>query len=343
MNTQTLNPWPTGLARRLVRRLVRSLAGLLVASAGLLALPASAAPDAPAAAQAPSATAPDGATATATPSAAPTAADTAFDTAMAAAKRVSRAGPQDIPLAAQGQLKLPAGLRYVPEPEATQLLNAMGNPGRDPQQLGLVFPDGGGWFAILRFEPAGYIKDDDARDWDTAALLKSFQDGTAAANEERLKMGAPAIEVLGWAEAPAYRADSHRLVWAMSSRHVGAPADAPQGVNYNTYVLGREGYLSLNLVTGLKDLPAHKPQALALLENLSFDAGKRYADFDSKTDKVAEYGLAALVVGVAAKKLGLLAVVLGFGAKFAKVILLGLALVGGGLARFVKRKPKTPQ
>lgn len=326
MNPNTLTPWPTGLSRR--------LAGLLIAGAGLLALPAPAATDAPATAEAQSATA-----------ASPTtsAADAAFDTAMAAAKRVSRAGPQDIPLAAQGQLKLPAGLRYVPEPEATQLLNAMGNPGRDPQQLGLVFPDGGGWFAILRFEPAGYINDDDARDWDTAALLKSFQEGTAAANEERLKMGAPAIEVLGWAEAPAYRADGHRLVWAMSSRHIGAPADAPQGVNYNTYVLGREGYLSLNLVTGLKDLPAHKPQALALLENLSFDAGKRYADFDSKTDKEAEYGLAALVVGVAAKKLGLLAVVLGFGAKFAKVILLGLALVGGGFARFFKRKPKSPQ
>ena len=54
--------------------------------------------------------------------------------------------------------------------------------------------------------------------------------------------------------------------------------------------------------------------------------GKRYADFNAKTDHVAEYGLAALVVGVAAKKLGLIALAVAFFAKFAKVILIGLAL-----------------
>ena len=37
---------------------------------------------------------------------------------------------------------------------------------------------------------------------------------------------------------------------------------------------------------------------------LNFNEGKRYADFNASTDKVAEYGLAALVAGVAAKKLG---------------------------------------
>ena len=38
-----------------------------------------------------------------------------------------------------------------------------------------------------------------------------------------------------------------------------------------------------------------------------FNQGKRYGDFDSTTDKVAAYGLAALVAGVVVKKLGLLA------------------------------------
>ena len=55
-----------------------------------------------------------------------------------------------------------------------------------------------------------------------------------------------------------------------------------------------------------------KPTAHNLLASLDFAAGKRYADFNSSTDKVAEYGLAALVAGVAAKKLGLLAVIAGF-------------------------------
>jgi hypothetical protein len=65
------------------------------------------------------------------------------------------------------------------------------------------------------------------------------------------------------------------------------------------------------------------------LGNLEFSDGKRYADFNASTDKVAEYGLAALVAGVAAKKLGLFAVILAFLAKFAKVGL--LALFGGGV------------
>ena len=46
-----------------------------------------------------------------------------------------------------------------------------------------------------------------------------------------------------------------------------------------------------------------------------------------------------LVVGVAAKKLGLIALALGFFAKFAKIILLGLALLGGGALKLFKRKP----
>jgi uncharacterized membrane-anchored protein len=255
------------------------------------------------------------------------------------AQQAARPGPTDIELAGQALLHLPAQHAFIPQPQAGKLLNAMGNPGQDPRLQGIIVPSGdGGWFMTVRYETSGHVKDDDARDWNADELLDSYRKGTEASNEERQKMGVPAIEVLGWAEKPAYDASSHRLVWAMSSRHKGDAADAPQGVNYNTYALGREGYFSMNLVTGLKDLPQHKPSAHALLAALDFKEGKRYADFDAKTDHVAEYGLAALVVGVAAKKLGLIALGLAFFAKFAKVILIGLALVGGGALKLFKRK-----
>lgn len=259
-----------------------------------------------------------------------------------AAKQAAQAGPQDIAVAGQATLHLPEGKVFIPQPQATQLMRAMGNPGEHSDLQGLVFPQGqGGWFATLRFEKSGYIKDDDARDWNADDLLKSYREGTEAANEERAKLGVPALEITGWAEKPAYAADTHRLVWAMSSRHKGAPAGEEQGVNYNTYALGREGYLSLNLITGLNDLSAHKSEAQSLLAALQFDEGKGYADFNSSTDHVAEYGLAALVLGVGAKKLGLLAIVFAFVAKFAKVILLALAAFGGVFMKFFKRKPKT--
>jgi uncharacterized membrane-anchored protein len=48
----------------------------------------------------------------------------------------------------------------------------------------------------------------------------------------------------------------------------------------------------------------------------------------------------ALVGGVAAKKLGLFAVVTAFVLKFAKVILIGLGVAGAGLVNFFRRKPR---
>jgi uncharacterized membrane-anchored protein len=258
------------------------------------------------------------------------------------ARQAALSGPVDVPLAGQAVLKLPAGYAFVAQPHATRVLNAMGNPGQDSGLHGLIFPgaEGAGWFITVRHEDSGHIPDDDARDWNADDLLKSYREGTEAANEERLKMGAPALEILGWAESPTYDATAHRLVWAMSSRHKGAAANEPRGVNYNTYVLGREGYFSLNLVTGLAELPQHKGAALGMLEALKFDDGKRYADYNASTDRTAEYGLAALVVGVAAKKLGFLALAGVFLAKFAKVGLLGLALVGAGAVKFFRRKKR---
>lgn len=256
------------------------------------------------------------------------------------ARQAAQAGPREVALGEQATLKLPEGHLFIGQPHATRLLNAMGNPGQDPSLHGLIFPVGNaGWFTTVRFEPSGYIKDDDAKTWDADELLESYRDGTEASNEERVKMGAPAIEIVGWAEKPAYDGASHRLAWAMSSREKGAASDQPQGVNYNTYVLGREGYFSLNLVTDLAELPKDKPSAHALLAALAFNDGKRYADFDAKTDKVAEYGLAALVVGVAAKKLGLIAVIVAFAAKFGKLILLAVAGVGAvGIKLWRKRR-----
>ena len=262
----------------------------------------------------------------------------AEDPAWTEAKAVAKTGPSDVAIAGQATLHLPADRIFIPQPQAGKLLRAMGNPGDHSELAGLVFPKGEGeWFATLRYIASGYVKDGDAKEWKADELLASYKEGTEASNDERKKMGVAPIEITGWAEPPAYEATQHRLVWAMSSKEKGAPADAVLGVNYNTYALGREGYLSLNFITDLKDLPAQKPDAKALLGALEFDKGKRYEDFDSSTDHVAEYGLAALVVGVGAKKLGLLAVIFAFVAKFAKIIFIAVVGFGAAITKFFKR------
>jgi uncharacterized membrane-anchored protein len=53
---------------------------------------------------------------------------------------------------------------------------------------------------------------------------------------------------------------------------------------------------------------------------------------------VAEYGLAALVGGVAAKKLGLLAALGVFLLKFWKLLLIGLVAIGALISKLAGRK-----
>ncbi len=269
---------------------------------------------------------------TTTPSAPSTQASTASsleaeqDAAFKAAKAVQKVGPVDITLRDQAHLHLPAGYVWVPTPAAAQLMRSMGNR-TDDTFIGAIFPaDDADWMAVVKFVKEGYIKDDDAKDWNADDLLKSLKEGTEAANEERAKRGIPSIEVTGWAQKPQYDVASHRLVWSALSKRKGG-TDGNQGVNYNTYALGREGYLSLNLITNAKDLDKYKPDASKLLGAIQYDDGKKYADFNSSTDKVAAYGLAALVAGAAVKKLGLFAIIAAFLAKFAK-----LAVVAGGAA-----------
>lgn len=261
---------------------------------------------------------------------------------MAAASQAVKAsqvvGPADVKLKDQAVLKLPAGYVWVPQPAAGQLMRAMGNHGGD-NQLGLIFPQGDGqWMMVAEFESAGYIKDDDAKHWNVDDLFKSLKEGTEAGNEERRERGFNEIEIIGWVEKPTYDAASHRLIWSMSAKDKGASAQDGAGINYNTYALGRDGYITLNLITGLDTVGQDKQHAQTLLAALNYNEGKRYEDFNASTDRTAEYGLAALVGGVAAKKLGLFALAAGFFAKFAKIILLGGIAVVGGLTKLFRRK-----
>ncbi|MCB1958270.1 MAG: DUF2167 domain-containing protein [Rhodocyclaceae bacterium] len=262
-----------------------------------------------------------------------------LDQAAAAAQAAQIEGPTRVPLGEQATLDLPQGYAFIPQAEAQALMHAMGNM-TGPGFYGLILGDAMSGFVSVSFNPAGYVKDDDAREWNAQELLQNLKDGTEAANEDRRARGIPEFEVVGWVEKPAYEATTHRLVWSAELRDkVVNPEHPAAGVNYNTYQLGREGYISMNLVSDLNNVEAAKPRARQLLTALQFNEGKRYADFDASTDKVAAYGLAALVGGVAAKKLGLLAVIGAFLAKFGKLGL--LAAAGGlvGLKKLLGRKP----
>jgi uncharacterized membrane-anchored protein len=244
-------------------------------------------------------------------------------------------GPNTIQLRDQARLALPGGYGFVPTKEGAAVMDLLGNS-TDPSFVGLIFPESDAhWFVTIEYEPSGYIKDDDAKDWNADELLQNLKDGTEAANEHRKDMGMPELEVTRWVEKPAYDSPSHRLVWSAEARDKSGQ-ESDLTINYNTYVLGREGYISLDLVTSASHVEADKPAAHELLEAVSFNDGKRYTDFDASSDNVAAYGLAALVGGIAAKKLGLLAGLGIFFAKFAKLIIVGVGAAGTAIAKFFK-------
>jgi uncharacterized membrane-anchored protein len=248
-------------------------------------------------------------------------------------------GPSDVRLVDQAVIHLPSTMIYIPQVEAAAVMKMLGNA-TDERFYGLIFSQNNDetWFMSIDHKAEGYVKDDEAANWKPDELLQSIRMGTEEGNKDRVKLGLPTLDVLGWAESPSYDSLNHRLVWSIKAVDHGAVPNTPTTINYNTYALGREGYFEINLITTDTTIQNEKRYAREVLAALEYNPGKRYEDFNASTDHIAEYGLAALIGGVAAKKLGLLAVIGLFLAKFAKIILIGVGVAGVGVLKFFFRK-----
>ncbi|MCI1277817.1 MAG: DUF2167 domain-containing protein [Nitrospira sp.] len=252
-------------------------------------------------------------------------------------------GPGEAKLGDQALLKLPKGYRFLGAQETQRLLKQMGNfP--SGSELGLITAteEGEQWFMVVRYIDAGYVKDDEAANWDADALMASIKEGTDEDNKTREAQGFSPLVIRGWEEKPHYDKTANKVVWAISAQE----RESAVGVNYNTLALGRQGYLSMNMVGSLEQLPLLKPHVSLLLANVEFVEGKRYADFDSTTDKVAAVGLSALIAGAAIKS-GLLAKLWGFIIPLViagkKVLMLLVIAIAGLAAKYFKKKPQMDQ
>src|SRR6266436_5161413 len=112
-----------------------------------------------------------------------------------------------------------------------------------------------------------------------------------------------------WTQTNCLRRSSAALPSRIKSASVRATSEGRPVLNYNTRLLGRKGVMEVVLVVDPEKLPETLPVFRTLLAGYSLSSGQTYAEY-RPGDKVAKYGLAALVVGggaVAAAKLGLLA------------------------------------
>lgn len=229
-------------------------------------------------------------------------------------------------VADKAEFHIKEGYTFLGAADTDKFLQLNGNP-----------PQGGGsytiastsknWFGILRFAGEGYVKDDEKIDPD--ALLKALKEQSVAGNEEKKKKGFQTLTLEGWFFPPRYDQESKRLEWGTRLR----AEDNSAVVNVFTKILGRSGYTHAVLVSSPETMETDLADFKQALKNFEYVSGEKYSE-RKQGDKIAAYGLGALVLGgaaaVATSKGGL------------KMILLAAAAAVAGLwagvKKFVSRK-----
>jgi uncharacterized membrane-anchored protein len=238
-------------------------------------------------------------------------------------------------------LNVPTNFNYLGRDDAEAVMVKLWRNPPSPDILGLLMPadktplDSNCWVVTLSYAGDGYVKDSDANKINYDKLLTQMQKAVHEADKERVQKGYPSAELVGWAAPPHYDAATHKLYWAKDLKFDGETEDT---LNYNIRILGRRGVLVLNAVAGMDQLHAIEKQTPQILGMVNFDPGNRYADFNPKVDKVAAYGIAALVAGGVAAKLGFFKLLWVFilGAK--KFIIIAFAAIAAWFRKIFKKR-----
>jgi uncharacterized membrane-anchored protein len=236
---------------------------------------------------------------------------------------------------------VPSDLRFLNGHDAGLVVTKLwGNPPQaDP--LGMLVPANAdllrdAWAVIITYEEDGYVKDDDAKNIKYDELLKQMQKDVLDSNAARKQQGYPAFELVGWAATPRYDQPAHKLYWAKNLKFETAAVNT---LNYNIRMLGRRGVLVLNAVAGIDQLPDIERATPKILSAVDFNPGNRYVDFSAASgDKVATYGIAALIAGGVAAKVGLFKGVWIAILAAKKFIIIGAAAIGAWIRKLFGKK-----
>lgn len=242
-------------------------------------------------------------------------------------------GPAKAQLQDIAQIDVPAGYEFIDGKRTRALLKAEGEP-VSGRELGLLSPISTNeqWSVMFEFDNSGYVKDDDKNQLDADKLLAAIKHGTEQANKERVRHGNPPLVIVGWEQPPKYDEATHNLEWA-----IRATTGDQAILNYNTRLLGRKGVMEVVLIVDADKLPQTLPAFRSLLANYSFQTGQNYAEY-RPGDKVAKYGLAALILtggAVGAAKLGLFAWLAVFFKKGLKFIIIAVVAIIASIKKFL--------
>jgi uncharacterized membrane-anchored protein len=236
-------------------------------------------------------------------------------------------------------LSLPAQFRYLSPADTERVLTeGWGNP-PGHKTLGMIVPrdahvlSNEGWGVVVTYSEDGHVADDEADQIKYDELLVEMKKANQEENAARKEQGFAPMTLTGWAEAPSYDKVNHKLYWA---QEFNTGSGTPNTLNYNIRVLGRKGVLVLNAVATMDQIATIRQEMKHVTAFSEFTPGNKYTDFNAATDKVAEYGIAALVAGGVASKLGLFGKLLALLLAFKKLIIIGVGAIGVAAFNFFR-------
>jgi uncharacterized membrane-anchored protein len=234
-------------------------------------------------------------------------------------------GPSSSQLGSVARIDVPEGYVFAGGEDTQELMEMMENP-LSGNEVGFLAPEERHWFIVFEFEGIGYVEDDEKETLDADGILDSLRKGNDAANEIRRKNGWGTMEIVGWQQPPHYNEQTHNLEWATLAR----TESGETVINHNTRLLGRDGVMSATLVSDPGLIAEVLPVSSSLLARYEFLPGSRYSEFKAG-DKIAEYGLTALITGGAAA----VAIKSGLLQKFGKFIVLAVVALAASLRKVI--------
>jgi len=240
-----------------------------------------------------------------------------------------KSGPAVQSIDSRSTIFVPSGYTFLSVKETDKYSELVGNAPTGIENL--FAPESGEWDSYFSFNPSGYVKDND--EIDANELLSAIKAGDKSGNKYRRERGLPTFTTLGWEFEPRYDRSNNLLEWAFILQDDETKAKT---INYNTRILGREGVMNVVLAVAQEKLHSAVTDFKDKLKGFKYNSGEKYSEY-REGDKVAEYGLAALIAGGAAalaSKKGFWATIVAFiiaAKKFVFIAVIGLLLWIGSL------------
>ncbi len=238
-------------------------------------------------------------------------------------------------------IHVPQGYMYLDKKQTQHLMSDIWDNLPDDDILGSLAIDTANIFIeiqtafIIYFDNCGYVKDDDANSIDYDDMLEDMKKSAKEDSKTRIENGLDGYELVGWAERPYYDKDLKVLHWAKQLKFNNDSSDV---LNYDIRVLGKNGYMILQAISDMEELPNIKAISNQLVSSVEFDNGYTYNDFDPTKDKIAEWTIGGLIAGNILAKAGLFTKLGLLLAKFWKVILVAIVAIGAFFKKIFGKK-----